>query len=108
MYRNRGFRSSAFLWVVAVLLVLLCLLLLLVYRCSHFIVVSGTVGTGDYGSEIGMEFVAGIEIGYWAGKGMGESAGNEQWRVRITGKPGVGILKVAEWAEERCSADFAS
>ena len=59
MCRNRGSISSAFLWVVDVLLVLICFLFLLVYRCVNFVVVFSTVGTGDYGSVIGMEVVVG-------------------------------------------------
>ena len=31
--------------------------------------VFGTVGNGDYGYVIGMEFVAGREPGCWVGKG---------------------------------------
>ena len=108
MCRNRGSGSSAFLWGVAVLLVLLCFPFLRVYRCGHFVVVSGTVGTCDSGSEIGMEFVAGGEPGCWVGKGVGEAAGKERGRLLMPGTPGVGILEVAEWAEERCSDDFAS
>ena len=79
--RNRGYRSSAFIWAVAVLLVLLCFLFLLVYRCVHFVVVFGTVGTGDYGSVIGMLVVAGREPGCWVGKGLGEVVGKEQGRA---------------------------
>ena len=65
VFRNRGSSSSAFLWAVAVLLVLLCFLFLRVYRCVHFVVVFGTVGTGDYGSVICMEVVAGRGPGCW-------------------------------------------
>ena len=84
MCRNRGSRSSAFLWSVAVLLVLLCFLFLLVYRCVHFFVVFGTVGTGGHDSVIGMEVVAGRELGFWVGKGLGEVAGKKQ--VEVAGK----------------------
>ena len=80
MCRNRGSSSSAFLWAVAVLLVLLCLLFLLVYHCGHFVVVSGTVGTGDYFSMVGMEVVAGREPGCWVGKELGEADGKGQGR----------------------------
>ena len=73
-----------------------------------FCLVFGTVGTGDYGSVIGMDVVSGREPGCWVGKGLGEVAGKEQGRVRMPGKLGAGILDVSEWAEERCSADFAS
>ena len=68
--RNHGSSSSAFLWVVAVLLVLLCFLFLLVYHYVHFVVVFGTFGTGGC-SVIGMEVVAGRELGCWVGKGLG-------------------------------------
>ena len=78
MCRNRGSSSISFLWAVAVLL---CFLFLLVYCCGHFVVVSGTVGTGDSGSVVGMEVVAGREPGCWVGKGLGEGAGNEQGEV---------------------------
>ena len=81
MCRNRGSRSSYFLWSVAVLLVLLCFLFLIVYRRGHFVVVSGTVGTGDYGSVIGMEVVAGREPGCWVGKGIGYISGKVQGQV---------------------------
>ena len=70
--------------------------------------VSVTVGTGDSGSVVGVEVVVGREPGCWVGKGLGESSCKEQGRVQMSGTPGVGILEVAEWAEERCSADFAS
>ena len=43
--------------------------------------VFGTVGTGDYGSVIDMEVVAGREPGYWVGKGLGEGAGKDQGEV---------------------------
>ena len=79
--RNCGSSSSAFLWDVAVLLVLFYFLLLLVYRYVHFVVVFGTVGTGGYGFVIRMEVVAGREPGCWVGKGLGEGAGNEQGEV---------------------------
>ena len=78
---NHGSSSSDFLWDVAVLLVLLCSLFLLIYRCVHFVVVFGTVGTGVYGSVIGMEVVAGRESSCWFGKVPGEVAGKEQERV---------------------------
>ena len=71
MCRNRGSISSYFIWTVAVFLVLLCFLFLLVYHCVHFVVVSGTVGTGDSGSVIGMEVIAGREPDFWVGKGLG-------------------------------------
>ena len=79
--RNRGSSSSVFIWAVAVLLVLLCFLFLLIYRCIHFVVVFGTVGTGEYGCVIGMEIVAGRETGCSVGKGLGEVAGKDQGRV---------------------------
>ena len=41
----------------------------------------GTVGTGDFGSVIGMEVVAGRESGCWVGKGLGEVDGNNQGRL---------------------------
>ena len=71
MCRNRGSSSSAFLWAVAVLLILLCFLFLLVYRYGNFVVVSGMVGTGDYCSVIGMDVVAGRETCCWVVKGLG-------------------------------------
>ena len=80
MCRNRGSSSSAFIWAVSVLLVLLCFLFLLVYHCVRFVVVFGAVGTGGC-SAIGMEVVSGREPGCWAGKGLGEGAGKEQGRV---------------------------
>ena len=40
--------------------------------------VFGTVGTGDYGSVIGMDVVAGREPVCWVGEGMGEGDGKEQ------------------------------
>ena len=43
--------------------------------------VSGTVGTGDYGSVIGMEIVAGREPGCWVGKGIGEADVKDHGRV---------------------------
>ena len=43
--------------------------------------VSGTVGTGDSGSVIGMDMVAGREPGCWVGKRLGEVAGKDQGRV---------------------------
>ena len=78
--------------------------------------VFGTVGTGDYGSVIGMDVVASREPSYWVGKGLGEGAGKEQGevsgkeqeRVLMLGKLGADIQDVAEWAEERCSVGFAS
>ena len=70
--------------------------------------VFGTFGTGDYGYVIGMEVAAGTEPSCWIGKGLGEVAGKEQGRGGILGKLGAGIQDVADWAEERCSADFAS
>ena len=79
--RNRGSSSSAFHWAVAVLIVLLYILFLLLYRCVRFVVVLVTFGTGDYGSVIGMEVVAGRETGFWVGKGLVEVAGKEQGRV---------------------------
>ena len=79
--RNRGSSSSAFLWAVSFLLSLLYFLFPLVYRCIHFVVVFGTVGTGDYGYMIGMEVVAGRELGFWVCKGIGEGASKEQGRV---------------------------
>ena len=79
--RNRGSRSSTFLWAVDVLLVLLCLLFLLVYRCVHFVVIFGTVGTGDYGSVFDMLVVAGREPGFWVGMGLGEGDGKDQGEV---------------------------
>ena len=78
--RNHGSSSSAFPWVVAVFLVLLCFLFLLVYHCAHFVVVFGAVGTGGY-SVFGMEVVSGREPVCWAGKGLGEGAGKEQGEV---------------------------
>ena len=78
--KNHGSISSAFLWVVAVLLVLLCFLFLLVYHCVHFVVVFGTVGTCGC-SVIGMEVVAGMEPGCWVGKGLWEGAGKERGEV---------------------------
>ena len=72
--KNHGSSSSAFIWVVAVLLVLLCFLFLLVYHCVHFVVVVGTNGTGGC-SVIGMEVVAGREPGCWVGTGRGVGAG---------------------------------
>ena len=60
MCRNSGSSSSAFLWDVDVLLVLLFSLFLLVLHCVHFVVVFGTVGIGGC-SVIGMEVVAGRE-----------------------------------------------
>ena len=108
MCRNRGSSSSAFLWAVAVILVLLCFLFLLVYRCVHFVVVYGKVSTGDSGSVIGMEVAAGREPSCWVGKELGEADGKEQGWVRIPGNHGASILEVSEWAEERCSADFTS
>ena len=80
VYINHGSISSAFLWVVAVLLVLLYFLFLLVYHCVHFLVVFDTVGTGGC-SAIGMEVVAGRGPGCWVGKGLGEGADKEQGRV---------------------------
>ena len=80
-WRNCGSSSSVFLWAVAVLLVLLFFLFFLVYPCVHFVVVFGMVGTGDYGSVICMEVLAGREPGCWAGKEMGEVAGKEQGRT---------------------------
>ena len=75
--RNHGSSSSAFIWFVAVLLVLLCFLFLLVYYCVHFVGVFGAVGTcGCF--VFGMEVVAGREPGFCAGKGLGEGAGKEQ------------------------------
>ena len=68
----------------------------------------GTVVTGEYGSVIGMEVVAGREIGCWVGKGLGEGDGKEQGWMLMPGKLGADIQDVAEWAEERCSVDFAS
>ena len=70
--------------------------------------VSVTVGTGDSGSDIGMEVVVGREPGCWVGEGLWEAAGKEQGRVQMSGTPGVGTLEVTEWAEGRCSADFVS
>ena len=84
MCRNRGSSSSAFLWAVSILLVILCFLFLLVYRCGHFIVVSGTVGTADSGSVVGMEVVAGREPGFCVDKGLGEVDGKE--REEVAGK----------------------
>ena len=81
MCRNHGSSSSAFLWVFTVFLVLICFFFLLVYRCGHFVVVSGTVGTGDSGSVVVMEVVAGREPGCWVGDGLGEAAGKDQWQV---------------------------
>ena len=78
--RVHGSRSSAFLWIVAVLLVRLCFLFLLVYYCGHLFVVFGTVGTGDC-YVFGMEVVVGREPGCCAGKGLGEAAGKEQGEV---------------------------
>ena len=75
--RNHGSSSSVFLWVVAVLLVLLCFLFLLVYHCVHLFVVFGTVGTGGC-SAIGIEVVAGREPGCWVDKGVGEVSVKEQ------------------------------
>ena len=78
--RNHGSSSSAFLWVVAILRVLLYFLFLLVYHCIHFVVVFGTVGTGGC-SAIGMEVVADREPSCWVGKGLGEDDGKEQGEV---------------------------
>ena len=74
MCRNHGSSSSTFLWVVAVLLFLFCFLLLLVYRCVHLFVASGTVGTGGC-FAIGIEVVVGREPDCWFDKGLGEVAG---------------------------------
>ena len=79
--RNHGSSGSAFLWDVAVLLVLLCFLFLLVYCCVNFVVVFGTVGTGGCGAVIGMEVVSGRDTVCWGGKGLGEGAGKEQGEV---------------------------
>ena len=78
--RNHGSSSSAFLWVVDFLLILLCFLFLLVYHWVHLLVVFGTIGTGGC-FVIGMEVVAGMEPGCWVGKGLGEGAGKEQGGV---------------------------
>ena len=43
--------------------------------------VFGTVGTGNYGSVIGMEVVAGRGPGCWVGKGLGGVSGKDQGRV---------------------------
>ena len=77
MFRNHGSSSSAFLWVVAVLLIILCFLFLLAYHCVHLFVVFGTVGTGGC-SAIGIEVVSGREPGFWVDKGLGEGAGKER------------------------------
>ena len=78
--RNHGSRSSAFLWVVDVLLFLLYLLFLLVYYFVHLFVVFGMVGTGGC-SAIGIEAVTGREPGCWVDKGLEEGAGMERWEV---------------------------
>ena len=80
MCRNHGSSSSAFLWVVAVLFILLCLLFFLVYHCVHSVVVFGTVGTGGC-SVIGMEVAASREPGCWVGKGLGEGVGKDKGEV---------------------------
>ena len=80
MCRNHGSSSSAFLWVVDVLLVLLCFLFLLVYHCVHFVVVFGMVGTGGC-FAIGIEDVVGREPGCWVDKGLGGGAGRERGEV---------------------------
>ena len=113
--RNHGSRSSAFLWDVAVLLFLLCFLFLLVYHFVHLFVVFGKVGTGGC-FAIGIEVVAGRELGCWVDKGLvdgagkrwGGVAGKEQAWVLMLGKFGADIQDVVEWAEERCSVDSAS
>ena len=74
MCRNHGSSSSAFIWVVAVLL------FLLVYHCVNFFVVFGTVGTGGC-SVIGIVVVDGREPGCWVDKGLGEGAGRERGKV---------------------------
>ena len=81
MCRNRGSSSSSFLWAFSVLLVLLCFIFLLVYRCGHSVAVSDTVVTVDSGSVVGMEVVADREPDRWVGKGLGEADGKEQGRV---------------------------
>ena len=81
MCRNHGSSSSAFLWVFTVFLVLLCFLFLLVYHSVNCFVVFDTVGTGDSGSVIVMEVVAGRGPGCWVGERMGEAAGKDQWQV---------------------------
>ena len=48
---------------------------------GYFVVVSGTVGTGDSGSVVFMEVVSGRKPGCWIGKGLGEASGKEQGRV---------------------------
>ena len=78
--RNHGSSSSAFLWVVAVLLVLLCFLFLIVYHCVHFFVASGTVGTGGC-FVIVTEVVVGRYPGCWVDNGLGEGDGKEKGRV---------------------------
>ena len=77
MCRNHGYSSSSFLWVVAVLLVLLCFLFLLVHHCVRLFVVFGTIDTGGC-SAIGIEVVAGRDLGCWVDKGLGEGAGKDQ------------------------------
>ena len=78
---NRGSISCAFIWAVAVLLVLFCFLFLLVYNCGHSVVVYDTVGTVDYGSVVGMEVVADREPICWVGKGLGDAADKEKGRL---------------------------
>ena len=65
------------MWVVSVIIFLLCFFFLLVYRCVHFFVASGTVGTGGC-FAIGIEVVVGREPGCWVDKGLGEGAGKER------------------------------
>ena len=74
--RNNGSSSSAFLWVVAVLLFLLLFLFLLVYRCVHLFVVFGTVGIGGC-FAIGIEVVVGRDPGCWVDKELGEGSGKD-------------------------------
>ena len=77
---NHGSGSSAFIWVVAVLLFILCFLFLLVYCCVHFFVAYGTVGTGGC-FVIGIEVVAGRGPGCWVGEGLGEGSSKDQGGV---------------------------
>ena len=76
VFRNHGYSSSAFLWVVAVILFLLYFLFLLVYLCINFFVASGTVGTGGC-FAIGIEVVVGRDPGCWVDKELGEGSGKD-------------------------------
>ena len=80
MCAYHGSSSSAFLWVVAVFLVFLCFLFLLVYRCVHFFVASGTVGTGGC-FAIGIEVVVGRVLVCWVDLGLGVGYGKVRGEV---------------------------